>query len=92
MIDEEFTIEFRDAVENKNIVEVADALGDLLYVTYWAANAFGIPIDEVFDEIHRSNMTKFIDGHKDPETGKWKKAPSYTPADVAGILEASLGD
>ena len=66
--------------------DAADALGDLLYVAYGAAVAWGIEIDPVLEEIHRSNMTKFIDGHK-REDNKWVKGPSYTPANVRAVLE-----
>lgn len=68
-----------------NIVEVADAIGDLLYVVLGAANAYGIDIEPIFNEIHRSNMSKFIDGHR-REDGKWVKGPSYSPANLTPIL------
>src|SRR4051812_4427776 len=55
---EEEAAEFRTAIEKNDIVAVADAIADLLYVTYGAALTFGIPVREVFAEVHRSNMTK----------------------------------
>lgn len=70
-----------------DIVSVADAIADLLYVVYGAAVAYGINIDPVFGEVHRSNMTKFIDGHR-REDGKWVKGPSYEPARIAEVLHA----
>lgn len=70
-----------------DVVEVADALGDILYVTYGAGNAYGIELNEVFGAIQDSNMSKFIDGHKDEETGKWVKGPSYTPVDLKAVIE-----
>jgi predicted HAD superfamily Cof-like phosphohydrolase len=50
--------ELQDALEADDLVEVADALGDIAYVVYGAALTFGIPLDEIIDEIHRSNMSK----------------------------------
>lgn len=57
LILEEVT-ELQEALEASDIVEVADALGDIAYVVYGAALTFGIPLDEIVDEIHRSNMSK----------------------------------
>ena len=54
----EEALEFKDAVDNIDLIEMADALADLLYVTYGAAITFGIPLDAVVTEVHRSNMTK----------------------------------
>lgn len=85
LIREELT-EFVDACNAKDIVEVADALGDMLYVVYGAALAFGIDMQPVFDEIHRSNMTK-VGGHKGPD-GKWIKPLTYSPAQIAKVLRA----
>lgn len=66
----------------------ADAIADLLYVVYGAAVAWGIRIDPIFGEVHRSNMTKFIDGHVN-ESGKYVKGPSYEPARIKEILDAA---
>ena len=71
----------------RDLVEIADAIGDILYVVLGAAIAHGIDIEPVFKEIHRSNMSKFIDGHAAPN-GKWIKGPSYSPADLKPILDA----
>ena len=57
MIDEELS-ELRIAIKNKNIREVADALTDILYVTYGAGHSFGINLDDCFNEVQRSNMSK----------------------------------
>lgn len=76
--------EFADA---KDLVQAADAIGDLLYVTIGTAIAYGIDIDPIFQEIHRSNMSKFIDGRR-REDGKWIKGPSYSPAKLKPIIEA----
>jgi predicted HAD superfamily Cof-like phosphohydrolase len=68
-----------------NITDVADALGDLLYVVLGTAVSCGIDIKPIFHEIHRSNMTKFIDGYRRPD-GKWIKGPSYSPANLEPLL------
>ena len=77
--------EFKEAQDRQDIIRVADAIADLLYVVYGAAVAYGIPAQQVFDEVHRSNMSKFIDGHR-REDGKWVKGPSYSPANLKPIL------
>lgn len=64
-----------------NLVEIADAIGDLLYVVLGTAVACGLDAELIFAEIHRSNMTKFIDGHRRAD-GKWVKGPSYTPPNL----------
>ncbi len=78
--------ELEEYLEANDIVGIADAIGDLLYVVLGAACQHGIDIDPIFHEIHRSNMTKFIDGHRRAD-GKWIKGPSYTPANLKPILE-----
>lgn len=77
--------ELQHAQAKQDIVGIADAIADLLYVVYGAAVAYGIPAQQVFDEVHRSNMSKFIDGHR-REDGKWVKGPSYSPANLKPIL------
>lgn len=84
LINEELT-ELKDAFEDKDVVEVADALGDLLYVVLGCAVTCGINLEPVFTEIHRSNMTK-KGGHKSAE-GKWIKPSTYEPAKLLPILE-----
>lgn len=70
------------AFKKEDLLEqAADAIGDLLYVVLGAAVTWGIDIGPVFEEIHRSNMSKFIDGSR-REDGKWIKGPSYTPPDL----------
>jgi len=83
---EEEAGELEEAFYDRDIVKIADAIGDLLYVTLGAACACGIDIEPIFHEIHRSNMTKFVDGHKRAD-GKWIKGPSYSPANLGPILE-----
>lgn len=83
LIAEEFR-ELRLALDANDVVEVADALADLLYVTIGAALQWGIPLDRVFAEVHRSNMTK--DGGGKRADGKILKGPGYAPPDVAAVL------
>ena len=91
---EEEAAEFRAAVEAGDLVEVADAIADLLYVVYGAALTFGIPADEVFAEVHRSNMTKLgTDGlpiYRDD--GKVLKGPHYSPPQLLPILARHATD
>ncbi len=70
-----------------DLVECADALGDLLYVVYGMCNALGIDIGECYREIQRSNMTKFRDGYKVNEIGKLIKSPNWEPPRLKEILE-----
>ena len=71
--------EFREAVEKKDIKEVADALTDILYVTYGAGHAFGIDLDRCFEEVQNSNMSKLGDDGKPiyNDQGKVMKGPKY---------------
>ncbi|MFT3851822.1 MAG: nucleoside triphosphate pyrophosphohydrolase family protein [Ilumatobacteraceae bacterium] len=90
LIDEEAG-EFREALDAGDIVEVADAIADLLYVVYGAARTFGIPVREVFAEVHRSNMTK-LDDNGDPilrPDGKVMKGPNFSPPNLLPILQAA---
>lgn len=89
LIEEEYQKEYKAAVKENDLVGVADALGDILYVVYGAAIAYGIDIDEVFDEIHRSNMSKLGEDGKAifREDGKILKGPNYTPPNIKAIIE-----
>ena len=71
--------ELKVALENKDFLEVADALTDILYVTYGAGHAFGIDLDACFDEVQNSNMSKLGDDRKPiyNEAGKVMKGPKY---------------
>mgnify|MGYP006091498543 FL=1 len=71
--------ELKVALESKNLLEVADALTDILYVTYGAGHAFGIDLDECFEEVQNSNMSKLGDDGKPiyNEVGKVMKGPKY---------------
>jgi len=79
--------ELEEAITNIDLVEVADGLADLLYVIYGAANTFGIDIQEVFDEVHRTNLTKFSVGGYRRSDGKWFKPPDWEPPKIAEILD-----
>ena len=78
LIEEELS-ELKEAIENKDITEVADALTDILYVTYGAGHAFGINLDKCFDEVQKSNMSKLGLNGKPiyNEIGKVMKGPNY---------------
>lgn len=70
-----------------DLVELADGLGDLYYVSYCGtALAYGIDMEPVFEEIQKSNISKFIDGYED-KNGKWKKGPSFRPPDIKSIID-----
>ena len=71
--------EFEKALKDKNLKEVADALADILYVTYGAGHAFGIDLDKCFDEVQRSNMSKLGKNGKPiyNDQGKVMKGPNY---------------
>ena len=78
LIEEELS-ELKEAIKNKDIKEVADALTDILYVTYGAGHAFGVDLDQCFDEVQRSNMSKLDENGKPifNEHGKVLKGPNY---------------
>ena len=71
--------ELKIAMENKDLLEVADALTDILYVTYGAGHAFGINLDKCFNEVQNSNMSKLDENGKPiyNEAGKVMKGPKY---------------
>ena len=83
LINEELE-ELKLAIDNKDIKEVADALTDILYVTYGAGHAFGINLDKCFDEVQNSNMSKLgLDGKPIyNEKGKVMKGPNYFKPDL----------
>ena len=83
LIEEELE-ELKLAIKENNIKEVADALTDILYVTYGAGHAFGINLDECFDEVQKSNMSKLdVDGKPIfNDKGKVMKGPSYFKPDL----------
>ncbi|HEU4682966.1 MAG TPA: MazG nucleotide pyrophosphohydrolase domain-containing protein [Nitrospira sp.] len=83
LIQEEFE-ELKEAMDRGHLPSVAKELADLLYVVYGTAVSYGIDMEPVFREVHRSNLSK-VGGHK-REDGKWIKPATYSPADIAPIL------
>ncbi len=81
--------ELKQAIEDKNLKEVADALTDILYVTYGAGHAFGIDLDKCFDEVQSSNMSKLGSDGKPiyNESGKVMKGPNYFQPNLRKFLE-----
>ena len=82
--------ELSDAVADRDMIQIADALTDLLYVVYGAGHSFGIDLDECFEEVHRSNMSKLGENGRPihREDGKVLKGPGYFEPDLEGILGA----
>ena len=80
--------EFKVAMENKDLLEVADALTDILYVTYGAGHAFGIDLDKCFEEVQNSNMSKLGEDGKPiyNESGKVMKGPKYFKPDLSKFV------
>ncbi len=83
--------ELGDEIRKRNLVEIADALGDILYVTFGMAVEMGLDIDRIFTEIHESNMSKAnADGTVTKDSGgKVLKSDTYKPVDLSWILEKS---
>ena len=81
--------ELKDAIENKDIFEVADALTDILYVTYGAGHAFGINLDKCFEEVQNSNMSKLDNNGKAiyNNDGKVMKGPKYFKPNLKKIVK-----
>jgi len=80
--------ELKEAMDNKDLIEVADALTDILYVTYGAGHAFGIDLDKCFDEVQNSNMSKLDDKGKPiyNESGKVMKGPNYFKPNLSKFI------
>ena len=81
--------EFGEAVKNKDLKEVADSLTDILYVTYGAGHAFGINLDECFEEVQKSNMSKLGEDGKPiyNEQGKVMKGSKYFKPDLSKFIK-----
>ena len=80
--------ELKVAMENKDLLEVADALTDILYVTYGAGHAFGIDLNKCFEEVQSSNMSK-LDENGNPiysESGKVMKGPNYFKPNLSKFI------
>ncbi len=80
--------ELIEAMNNKDLLEVADALTDILYVTYGAGHAFGINLDKCFEEVQNSNMSKLDENGKPiyNESGKVMKGPNYFKPDLTKFV------
>ena len=80
--------ELKEAMANNDLLEVADALTDLLYVTYGAGHAFGIDLDKCFNEVQNSNMSKLGEDGKPiyNELGKVMKGPNYFKPDLSKFV------
>ena len=87
LIEEELN-ELKEAINNNDIVEVADALTDILYVTYGAGHSFGVDLDKCFDEVQNSNMSKLGENGKPiyNESGKVMKGPNYFAPNLKKII------
>ena len=89
LLKEEF-YEYLDGEDKDNIVDIADALADIIYIACGTAVSYGIPLDKVFAEVHRSNMAKLVDGKPIyREDGKVMKPAGWTPPDIEGVLKKS---
>ena len=80
--------ELTEAIKNNDLLEVADALTDILYVTYGAGHAFGIDLDKCFDEVQNSNMSKLGENGKPiyNDAGKVMKGPKYFKPDLSKFV------
>ncbi|MBD1169486.1 nucleoside triphosphate pyrophosphohydrolase family protein [Pelagibacterales bacterium SAG-MED08] len=80
--------ELTEAMNNKDLLEVADALTDILYVTYGAGHAFGIDLDQCFEEVQNSNMSKLDENGKPiyNDAGKVMKGPNYFKPDLSKFV------
>ena len=87
LIKEELS-ELTEAMNNKDLLEVADALTDILYVTYGAGHAFGIDLDKCFQEVQNSNMSKLDENGKPiyNDSGKVMKGPNYFKPDLSKFV------
>ena len=81
--------EFKQALDNNDLLEVADALTDILYVTYGAGHAFGINLDACFEEVQNSNMSKLGNDGKPiyNDQGKVMKGPNYFKPDLSKFIK-----
>jgi len=81
-------MEYRDAEKANELVEIADALADIIYIACGTAVSYGIPLDDVFAEVHRSNMAKLVDGKVLRRAdGKIQKPEGWQPPDIEGVLK-----
>jgi predicted HAD superfamily Cof-like phosphohydrolase len=87
LIQEEFD-ELKESMAAGNLAALAKEMADLLYVVYGTAVSYGIDMEPVFREVHRSNLSK-VGGYK-REDGKWVKPPTYSPASIEPIIDAQV--
>jgi len=79
--------EYIDGETNDDIVEIADAIADIIYIACGTAVSYGIPLDDIFNEVHRSNMAKLVDGKPIyREDGKVMKPEGWTAPDIKKII------
>ena len=80
--------ELQEAMKNNDLLEVADAITDILYVTYGSGHAFGIDLDKCFDEVQNSNMSKLDENGKPiyNDAGKVMKGPNYFKPDLSKFV------
>ena len=80
--------ELKEAMDNNDLLEVADALTDILYVTYGAGHAFGVNLDKCFDDVQNSNMSKLSENGEPiyNESGKVMKGPNYFKPDLTKFV------
>jgi len=89
LLEEEFN-EYLAGEVKDDIVEIADALADIIYIACGTAVSYGIPLDKVFAEVHRSNMSKLVDDQVIRRAdGKIQKPQGWTPPDIEGVLNKS---
>jgi len=87
LLQEEFN-EYITAEAENDIVEIADALADIIYIACGTAVSYGIPLDIIFDEVHNSNMSKLVDGKVIRRSdGKIQKPEGWMPPNIAAILK-----
>lgn len=88
LLNEEFG-EYLEGEDNNDFYNIAKELADILYIAFGTAVAYGIPLEAVFDEVHRSNMSKLGEDGKPiyREDGKVLKGPNYTQADVKKVID-----
>jgi len=87
LLSEEF-VEYNAAEHDNNLIEVADALADLIYIACGTAASYGIPLNAIFEEVHRSNMAKLVDGKPlKREDGKIIKPEGWKPPDIEKIIK-----
>jgi len=87
LIQEEFD-ELKEALAKEDLAGIAKELADVLYVVYGTAVSYGIDMEPIFREVHRSNLSK-VGGHKRAD-GKWVKPATYSPAQLAPILSSQM--